>query len=153
MSLLLLELSCVCYICFRKVKTSDVSPSAFFPLIITNLGVTNIGIIGANEFIRKESKDSGINASHCIKETNRFIKISAVTSFLHHTFILTSILVLTIMNPMYFQHWAWKSFILNTYGGYFFQHRYVVFYELIGSGFIGLLSSLIFGARGLKILL
>ena len=152
-SLLMIELSAVCYICFRKLSSGEIETSAYLPLIITNLGVSNVGMIGANEFMWEELKQAQWQVNRYYKETNKFIKLSSAISFLHHTTTLSVILALVSQDPNYFEHWGWPSFIIKNYGGYFYDHMYWVFALNISMGIIGLSSSLQQGAMGLKIVI
>ena len=151
MSLLFVEMAIVCYISFRSVHSGHLAYSTYVPLIITNLGVTNVGMIGANEFIRQEAKEPGKYTKEYIHETNRFVKLSAATTFLHHTIVLWAILGMVIHNPLYFEHWGWEHFVLNNCNGFFLEQIYWLFSGIIGLGFVGLLSNLFLGARGMKI--
>ena len=143
MCLLFLEMGIVCFISFRNVASTCIAHSAYVPLVFTNLGVTNVGIIGANEFIRTERKErdgkDGPGVNDYINETNRFVKLSSITAFLHHTIVLWAVLGMVIHNPVYFEHWGRDDFILNNYDGFMFENIYWVFSGIIGLGFIGLL--------------
>jgi hypothetical protein len=151
MSLLLVEMIIVSYICFRKLGSPGFAYSVYLSLILTNLGVTNVGMIGANEFIKTEEKENDTYTVNYINQTDRFIKLSSSTTFLHHTIVLSVILGMVIHNPLYFEHWRCERFILNNYEGFYFAHIYWVFSGIIGLGFVGFLSNQWLGARGMKI--
>ena len=149
--LLFLELVVTCFLCFRNIHKRDLHYSAYLPLIITNLGVTNVGMLGANEFIYTENKESSDCAACYFKEADKFIKISSSLSFVHHCVVITTILGLVAHNPCYFEHWDCPNFILQNYEGYYHDNMYIIIGGIIGLGIIGLLSTLRLGARSLKI--
>jgi hypothetical protein len=127
-----------------------------FALVITNLGVTNVGIIGATHFIKNKTKEDSRDTDVYIKQTDGFIKLSSVTTFLHHTIVLSYILYMVINDTGYllsthYPHWEWEHFILKSYKGYYYEHIYWVFSGIIGVGFVGVVSTLFVGARSLKI--
>ena len=113
--------------------------------------MTNVGIIGANEFMWRERKETKADVEDYYKETNKFIRLSSVVSFLHHSTVLSVILSMVTKNPTYFEHWKWTHFIIKSYDGHYFEHKYCFFIGIIGLGVIGLMSSLHLGAVGLKI--
>ena len=128
-----------------------ITRSYLVSLVITNLGVTNVGMIGACEFLGREVKERRKFVEHYLEKTNAFIKFSSVLSFLHHTTVLSIILGLVAQNPEFFEHWKCKKFLLRNYDGYFYEHMYYIFSIIITLGFISLLLSIYQGARGLKI--
>ena len=125
--------------------------SPFLPVIITNLGVTNVGMIGATAFMNREVKEEGNYVATYIKDTDKFIKLSSIASHFHHAIVLSVILGLVEYDPNRFVHWGSPTFILNNYDGYYYESRYVSYAGAMGLGFVGLLSSLYFGASGMKI--
>ena len=151
-TLLFLELVATCYLCFRDLRETHIGYSAYLPLIITNLGVTNVGTIGANQFMKDEMKQECGEVASYYKETDKFIKISSIMSFIHHSVVIATIVGLITYNPCYFQHWTCPRFILNNYKGYLYDHMYCVAVGIIGLGLFGLQSTLFLGARSLKIL-
>ena len=134
---------------FGKINGCKESP--FFPLMLTNLGVTNVGMIGALEFLYHGKKEDGKWVNDYIKETNRFIKLSSTASYLHHGTVLSVILGLVLFDSSFFDHWRSTSFILNYYQGYYHENASYIFVGTMAIGFVGLLSSLYFGARGMQI--
>ena len=151
MALLLIKLIVISCISFRKYEGSAwFQKSAFLPLIITNLGVPNVGMIGAMEFMKCEQKQGQGTVAKYAGATNTFIKLSSVFSFLHHVTVLSVILGLVVNNPNYFKHWEDPKFIIKNYDGYIFIHIYWIFTVIIGLGIFGIQSSLTLGARGLK---
>ena len=125
--------------------------SPFFPLMITNLGVTNVGMIGAGEYFYHRKKEEGKYVKGYINKTNRFIRLSSTASYFHHATVLSAILGLVGNNPEYFEHWKSPTFILNKYNGYCLENKYYIFSGVIGIGLIGLLISIYLGASGMKI--
>ena len=134
-SLLFLELVATCYICFRKLRQTNFGYAAYLPLIITNLGVTNVGTIGANQFMKDEMKQECGEVVNYYKETDKFIKISSIMSFIHHSVVIATIVGLITYNPCYFQHWTCPKFILNNYKGYLHEHMHCVASDSDYSGF------------------
>ena len=115
-------------------------------LAITNLGVTNLGMMRALSYL----KDWGFKErGHKEHSTILFIKISSFASFIHHTLVLSVILGLVVMDPNYFEHWKRPDFFINKYSG----HKYPMFIVPITLGIIGLAIvncqnwSIIFGAK------
>ena len=78
--------------------------------------MTNVGIIGANEFMWRERKETKVDVEDYYKETNKFIRLSSVVSFLHHAITISVILAMVSHNPAYFEHWTWPHFIITNYG-------------------------------------
>ena len=97
-----------------------------------------------------EGKEDERYTKNYIHQTHRFVQLSSATTFLHHTITLSVILGMVIHNPLYFEHWGCRLFILNNYKGYWFAHIYWAFSGLIGLGFVGFWSNLLLGARGMK---
>ena len=125
--------------------------SLALPIIITNLGVTNVGMLGASYFIIEEQKQASDNAEDWYKQNNTFMKLSSTLSFIHHSIAVTPILGLVGHNPCYFEHWACPKFILNNYGGFFHEYMYWMVVSILGLGFFGLASTLKLGVRSLRI--
>ena len=152
MSLLMIELIVAYRLSFGSFgKIDGCKESPFVPLMLTNLGVTNVGMIGALEFLYHGKKEEGKWVNNYIKETNRFIKLSSTASYLHHGTVLSIILGLVLNDSNYFDHWRSTTFILNYYQGYHFEKASYIFVGTMGMGFVGLLSSLYLGARGMQI--
>ena len=153
MGVLIVELILTYRIAFGTFGQIDgsVTRSPFIPVMITNLGVTNVGMIGANEYVFLESKEDGDYVKQYINMTNIFIKLSSTASFIHHATVLSAILGLVINDRNHFIHWQSPAFILNNYDGYFYEKKFYIFAGTIGMGLIGLCSSLYLGAKGLRI--
>ena len=125
--------------------------SSALPLIITNLGVTNVGMVGVVRFVDEGKKLSKQSSRYDVNQTHRFMRISSTLSFLHHCATITVILGLMEHNRCYFEHWGCPKFILNNYGGYFYVHRYGIAGGIIGLGLLGLVSKLLLGSRSLEL--
>ena len=125
--------------------------SPFVALMITNLGVTNVGMIGAMENIGQDERENGSYVSFYIDQTNRFIRFSSTVSYLHHATVLSVILGLMEIDQNYFQHWKSPTFILKNYDQTFYVHRFYIFVGICGMGLIGLLLSFYLGASGMEI--
>ena len=125
--------------------------SPFLPVMITNLGVTNVGMIGATEFMYYGEKEEEARIQDYIKDTDKFIRLSSIASYLHHAIVLSAILGLVEYDTTRFVHWGSPTFILNSYDGYYYEGRSIGYAGVMGLGFVGLLSSLYFGASGMKI--
>ena len=78
--------------------------SPFLPMMITNLGVSNVGMIGACGYMRSKSKEEGKFVYEYLGKTNTFIRLSSIASFIHHATVLTVILALVIHDPTFFEH-------------------------------------------------
>ena len=149
-SLLFLELSVAYYTSSNRPGWGDFSQS--LPIIITNLGVTNVGMLAARWLILKERKQEYFIAGAYYEGNNKFVKLSSILSFIHHLIVITTILGLVAYNPCYFEHWICPKFILNNYDGFFYDHMYSVAGGIIGLGSFGLVSTLFLGARSIKII-
>ena len=99
----------------------------------------------------RERKETKADVEDYYNETNNFIRLSSVVSFLHHSITLSVILGMVAKDPTYFDHWTWDHFIIKNYKSYYYEHMYCSFFGIIGLGIIGLMSSLHLGAVGLKI--
>ena len=113
--------------------------------------MTNVGMVGAAEFIYYESKNEEITVRDYYKQTDKFIKISSILSFVHHCMVMMTILGLIAHNPWYFDHWTCPKFILNNYDGYFYYNKYEMAGGIIGLGLFGCMSTFILGAKGLRL--
>ena len=94
------------------------------------------------------------------QQSDRFVRLSAIISFIHHMVVLSFILY-CLMNDEVFnnlvigrfglQHWNDKKFILNKYLD-LRKHQlvYYIFAAITGLGSLGLSATLYFGARSLK---
>ena len=152
MCLLMVELIVAYRIAFETFGSFDGAvDSPFLPMMITNLGVTNVGMIGACGYMRSNSKEEGKYVYEYLGKTNVFIKLSSIASFLHHATVLTTILGIVIHDPNYFEHWASRTFILQNYDQFFHENVYYMYCGAIVIGYIGLLSSHRLGAKGMKI--
>ena len=159
-TLLFIELCIVCCICFCGTKRSNVGFSAYLPLIMTNLGVTNIGLIGASKYVKQKMKEDDQDIDGYKQQSDWFVRLSAIISFMHHMVVLSFILY-CIMNDEVFnnlvigrfglQHWNDKKFILNKFLD-LRKHQlvYYIFAAITGLGSLGLSATLYFGARSLK---
>ena len=155
MTLLFIELSIVCCICFCGTKRDNVGFSTYLPLIMTNLGVTNVGLIGASKYVKEKEKEDDQDIDAYKKQSDRFVKVSAIISFIHHMVVLSFILYWIIngdpFGPFRLRHWNDKKFILNKYLD-LRKHQlvYYIFAAITGLGSLGLSATLYFGARSLK---
>ena len=125
--------------------------SPFLPMMVTNLGVTNVGMIGACGYMRWNKKEEGKFVYEYLGKTNTFIRLSSIASFIHHASVLTVILALVINDPTFFEHWQAPTFILQNYDRFFHENVYYIYCGAILIGYIGLLSSHRLGAKGIKI--
>ena len=142
MILLMIELIVTYRVSFGTFGTIDgCGYSPFVALMITNLGVTNVGMIGATENIGKDEREDGSCVSSYIEPTNRFIRFSSFVSYLHHAIVLSGILGLLEIDQNYFEHWKSPTFILKNYDQTFYVHRFYIFVGICGMGLIGLLLS------------
>ena len=149
MSLLFLELSVAYYVAFEETPWAYLEDS--IPIIITNLGVTNLGMVGANHLISEEQKQNQEDVYNYYVQNDRFMKYSSTLSFIHHFIVVATILGLVAHDPCYLDHWACPKFILSNYGGLFHNKMYSLTGGIIGLGLFGLASTLRLGARGLQI--
>ena len=150
MSLLFLELSVAYYISLEETPWEHLEKS--IPIIITNLGVTNLGMVGANHLISVEQKQNQEDVYSFYVQHDRFMKLSSTLSFIHHFIVVATILGLVANNPCYLDHWTCPKFILNNYGGFFHDYMYSLTGGVIGLGLFGIASTLKLGARGLQIM-
>ena len=148
MCLLFLELSVAYYVSFKYDK-DDLSRTV--PIIITNLGVTNVGMLGAKHLINEEQKQNSGDVKIFYEDNDKFMKLSSTLSFIHHFIVVTAILGLVLHNPCYFEHWACPKFILSNYDGFFHDYMYLMVGGILGLGLFGLASMLKLGARSLRI--
>ena len=149
MFLLFLELSVAYYVAFEETPWAYLEDS--IPIIITNLGVTNLGMVGANLFISEEQKQNQEDVYSYYVQNDRFMKYSSTLSFIHHFIVVGTILGLVAHDPCYLDHWACPKFILSNYGGLFHNNMYSLTGGIFGFGLFGLASTLKLGARGLQI--
>ena len=147
MFLLIVELMYVAY-WFGDVD----GMSQNFVLTITNLGVTNSGVIVALEFLYDQEKRE--MDSYDANKIKRFLRVSCLISFLHHVIVLFIIYVLILAtNGDLLEHWTWDHFILHSYyhwrrQGYLSRDRYckeilIGFISTVGLGFVGVISTYI----------
>ena len=114
MSFLILEFIVGYRISFGSFGEIDgCKESPFFPLMITNLGVSNVGMIGAGEYFYHRKKEDGKYVKGYINKTNRFIRLSSTVSYFHHAIVLSAILGLVVTSPNRFVHWKSPTFILT----------------------------------------
>ena len=154
MFLLMCEMFLVAYVCLHDCNDSKSNTIhrnfgvKMFALMITNLGVTNTGILGAIEFLYTEEIEEKEYVSEYSNETNRFIKLLSITTFLHHLIMLLVIMLLVDIQPELLEHWLWKPFILNHYNAEVF---FGLVLATLSLGIIGLISTLLIGARSLTL--
>ena len=85
-----------------------------FVLTITNLGVTNSGVIVALEFLYDQEKRE--MDRYDANKIKRFLRVSCLISFLHHVIVLSVVYVLILAsNGDLMEHWSWDHFILHPY--------------------------------------
>ena len=147
MFLLMVELMYVAY-WFGDVD----GMSQNFVLTITNLGVTNSGVIVALEFLYDQEKRE--MDRYDANKIKRFLRVSCLISFLHHVIVLFIIYVLILAsNGDLLEHWSWDHFILHPY--YHWNRQgcpsrdrnckeiLIGFVSTVGLGFVGVISTYI----------
>jgi hypothetical protein len=95
-SILFIELGLLAYIRYRNEEFGDKQhPYArwvnIYTTTVSNAGVLNISTIKNASNIKDED----------VKATRKFIRLSSITTFIHHTLVLIIILMVIIFNPDY----------------------------------------------------
>ena len=50
----------------------------------------------------------------------QFFRLTSITTYLHHTIVLVTIMAIAHSNPQYFKHWSWGNFWLKPDGNDFY---------------------------------
>ena len=110
--ILYLEILAVTYIRYRHVKDVGLFFMALWFVSISNLTVLNVYGFGESQFIESDrpSKESG----------RKFIRLSSVVTFVHHTLLLASIMVFVVYHPGYLLQEQFDKLILKPGGAHFF---------------------------------
>ena len=98
--ILLAELAIPCYFRIKLIKDRSCIIDDSLYIWLTNIGVTNAHGLGT------EFKEDNKVVAH-------FIRNSSLTTFFHHISILIMIMVISIYNPEFFDHWKGDDFRLK----------------------------------------
>ena len=104
-TLLFLELAVMSYRRYQNVKETSRRFAFVYLTCLSNAGVLNANNIGElNSDIRdKKAEDDG----------RRFIRISSIVTFIHHSSVLSLIMVMSRLLPDYFEQGRLKVIILR----------------------------------------
>ena len=107
-SILFIELGLLAYIRYRNEEFGDKQhPYArwvnIYTTTVSNAGVLNISTIKNASNIKDED----------VKATRKFIRLSSITTFIHHSIVLITILMVVIFHPDYLTDEQFKYLILK----------------------------------------
>ena len=102
---LLLELFIISYIRYIKVEEKSRRFAFVYFAALSNVGVLNVNSFGELNGDKEDHKDD--------KDGRRFIRRSSIITFIHHSIVLSVILVLSQINPEFFTEGKRKCIILK----------------------------------------
>ena len=109
---LYLEMLVITYVRYKNVKDPGNRFMSFWLVPISNLAVLSVYNIGDMTMDKKDepSKES----------SRRFIRLSSIITFVHHSMVLVSIILLSLHHPDYLQQAQFERLILKPGGCHFF---------------------------------
>ena len=105
-SILFLELAILAYMRNKNQEDRSEARAATFYLCLSNAGVMNAYTLGTDD----EDEVGG----------EKFIRNSTIVTFIHHSIVLVTIMIVASYNPQYLDHWTWPEFQLKPTVCHFF---------------------------------
>jgi len=146
--ILLIELTIITIDKYKSLKPKIHryrSPSAtYFQAVYMN-SISNLAVLNVYNTaeLRLLSKQHQIDEMSVLKS----IRLTSIVTFVHHTLVLTAIMVIAQFYPEYFQQTQFGKLILNPGGSYFF----IVIGITIGLGFYGMVLALYLAEKIAKV--
>jgi len=135
-TLLFIELAALSYNRYKKQANKD---NWELCMSVYLSAISNISVINANNLKELSNIDDEVATDEFVNSNRKFIRLSSIFTFLHHTMVLLVVLVIAWVNPEYFIESEQFEFLVLKPDGH---HFYTVFGITIMLGFYSMVLSL-----------